>query len=127
MTARETYRFIHDVMEIKDIPLESKFKILEQTKRELRRNLKPIDKNPFDESYHYRDNCWDSYYIKEFFHSTFTDEEKIEFIDDQWRRINSPWDCTGLAFTTSIRICNFKEPNSFGAMSCVYHFLSLDV
>lgn len=126
MTTKETYRFIHDVMEMDDFPLETRLKILEQTKRELRRRQKHKI-NPFEETYHYRGDDWESYYSKEFFHSTFTEEEKEEFIESQWIRIYSPYDCTGRKFTTSIRICNFKELNSFGAMSCVYHFFSLDV
>ena len=129
MTLRQKYEFIRDVMNFDDIPLnrQKKLNIVKETKREIRRLMTPLNTDPFEETYHYRDNNYDSYYIKEFFDSAFTEKDKEEFIEDQWRRIYSPYDCTGLAFTTSIHICNFKEPNSFGAMSCVYHFLSYDV
>lgn len=126
-TIRQSYEFINEAMEMTEFPLERRLKILEKTKRYLRKSLRPLNTNPFSETYHYRDEYGESYYIKEFFDEYFTEEEKEEFIEDQWRRIYSPYDCTGLAFTTSIRICNFKEPNSFGAKSVVYHFLSLDV
>ena len=89
--------------------------------------MKPLNTDPFEETCYCRDEYGDSLYTKEFFNTPFTDEEKDEFIEDQWQRICSPYDCTGKLFTTSIRICYFKEPNSFGAMSVVYHFLSRDV
>ena len=127
LTIQESYEWIKIIMECEEISLEKRLKALESTKQNLRRRLKPLDTDPFKETYHYRDEYGESYYIKEFFDEPFTEEEKEEFIEDQWRRIRSPYDCTGLSFTTSIRICNFKEPNSFGAMSVVYHFLSLDV
>lgn len=124
---RKTYSIIREVMNDDDLTLEQKLKFTKIFKQDLRKVLKPLNINPFEETYHYTDECGESYYIKEFFDEPFTEEEKEEFIKDQWRRIYSPYDCTGLAFTQSIRICNFKEPNSFGAMSVVYHFLALDV
>ena len=127
MTIRQRYELIKYVMEWSEFPLEKRLKGLEQTKRELRKMLRPLKVDPFEETIHYRDEYGDSYYIKEFFDVPFTEEEKKEFIESQWQRICSPYDCTGLCFSTSIRICNFKEPNSFGAMSVVYHFLSRDV
>lgn len=126
-TIRQSYDFINEVMEMEEFSLERRLKILENVKRDLRRVLKPLDTDPFKETYHYQDEYGESYYIKEFFDMPFTEEEKEEFVKDQWRRIYSPYDCTGKSFTRCIRICNFKEPNSFGAMSVVYHFLGLDV
>ena len=127
MTIKQRYELIKYVMEWSEFPLEKRLKGLEQTKRELRKMLRSLKVDPFEETYHYRDEYGDSYYIKEFFDMPFTEEEKIKFIESQWQRIYSPYDCTGLSFTTSIRICNFKEPNSFGARAVVYHFLSRDV
>ena len=124
---KESFEFINLIMSTTDLSLQQRLNITENEKRNLRRRLKPFDADPFEKTYHCRDESGESYYIKEFFETPFTEEEKEEFIEDQWRRIHSAYDCTGLAFTTSIRICNFKEPNSFGAMSVVYHFLALDV
>lgn len=127
MTIKQRYELIKYVMEWNEFPLEKRLKGLEQTKRELRKMLRPLKVDPFEETIHYRDEYGNSYYIKEFFDVPFTEEEKKEFIENQWQRICSPYDCTGLCFSTSIRIFNFKEPNSFGACAVVYHFLSRDV
>lgn len=127
LTVKQSYELIKYVMKWSEFPLEKRLKSLEYTKRELRKMLKQTNTDPFKETYHYRDESGESYYIKEFFNFNFTEEDKEEFIESQWQRIHSPFDCTGRSFTTSIRICNFKEPNSFGAKSVVYHFLSLDV
>ena len=126
-TIRQSYDFINEVMEMNEFSLERRLKILENVKRDLRKMLRPLDTDPFKETYHYKDEYGESFYIKEFFDMPFTEEEKEEFIENQWRHIYSPYDCTGLTFSTSIRIFNFKEPNSFGARAVVYHFLGLDV
>lgn len=126
-TVRQSYELINDVMQMKEFPLECRLKILKNIKHDLRKVLKPLDTNPFKETYHYEDEYGEGYYIKEFFTEPFTEEEKEMFIKNQWRYIHSLYDCTGKPFTKSIIICNFKEPNSFGAMSVVYHFLGLDV
>ena len=127
MTIRQSYELIKYTMEWKEFPLEKRLKGLEHTKRELRKMLRPLKIDPFKETYHYGDECGDNYYIKKFFDMPFTEKEKKEFIENQWQKIYSPYNCTGLSFTTSIRICNFKEPNSFGARAVIYHFLSRDV
>lgn len=127
MTMHQMYDFVRWIMEDSNFTLEQKLRATKDIKRDIRRIMKPLNTNPFDETYHYRDEYGDSCYTKEFFEYPFTDEEKEKFIENQWQTIHSAYDCTGLMFSTSIRICNFKEPNSFGAMSCVYHFMSRDV
>lgn len=127
MTLKQKYELIKFVMETDDMNIEKKLNIVKPFKKEIRQYMKPLNTDPFVETYHYRDEYGESFYIKEFFEYPFTEEDKEEFIEDQWRRIYSPYDCSGLSFTQSIRIFNFKEPNSFGARSVVYHFLSLDV
>ena len=127
MRIEKMYELVKWIIEDSDLTQEQKLKLTRDIKKDIRKIMKPLNTDPFDPVYHYNDTYFDSYYIKEFFGSTFTEEEKKEFIEDQWRRICSPYDCTGQTFTQRIVICNFKEPNSFGAMSCVYHFLGLDV
>jgi hypothetical protein len=121
------YSFVKWIMEDSDFTQEQKLKATKDIKRDIRRVMCPINTDLFEETVHYRDEYGESCYTKEFFEQTFSDEDKEEFIKDQWRHICSPYDCTGLRFTTSIRIINFKEPNSFGARSVVYHFMGLDV
>jgi hypothetical protein len=58
---------------------------------------------------------------KRFFPFYFTEEEKEEFTEDHWRRIYSPYDCTGQWFTRSIDF--FKTNNG----TWVYHFMGLDI
>lgn len=127
MTIHQMYSFVKFIMEDSDFTLEQKLRATKDLKRDIRRIMKPLNTDPFEEIWHYRDEYGDSCYTKEFFDVTFTEEEKEEFIKDQWRHIYSLYDCTGKLFTTSIRVINFKEPNSFGAKSCVYHFMSRDV
>lgn len=129
MTLRDKYKLIKWVMEEDDVnmKLEKKLNIVKPFKKEIRQCMKPLNTDPFEETYHYRDEYGESFYSKEFFKYPFTEEDKEEFIKDQWQYIYSPYDCTGLRFTKYIRIFNFKEPNSFGARSVVYHFMGLDV
>lgn len=129
MTLRDKYKLIKWVMEEDDVnmKLEKKLNIVKPFKKEIRQCMKPLNTEPFEETYHYRDEYGESFYIKEFFKYHFTEEDKEEFIEDQWQHIYNPYDCTGLRFTKSIRIFNFKEPNGFGARSVVYHFMGLDV
>lgn len=124
---RKSYEIIKWITEDEMLTQEQKLRFTKDIKADLRKVLKPLDTDPFKETYHYRDEYGESYYIKEFFDMPFTEEEKEEFIEDQWRHIYSPFDCTGQSFTRYISIFNFKEPNGFGARSVVYHFLSLDV
>lgn len=122
---KQYYIIIKWIMEDDNLTLEQKLKHTKEFKRDIRRICRPLKVDPFEETTHSQGHL-ESYYIKEFFDVPFTEEEKEEFIKEQWRHINCPWDCTGLAFTQRIEICNFKAPNSFGAMSVVYHFLGID-
>lgn len=127
MTTRQKYELIKFVMETDGMCIEKKLNIAKPFKKEIRQCMKPLNTDPFSETYHYRDEYGESFYIKEFFKYPFTEKDKEEFIEDQWQHIYSPYDCTAMRFTKSIRIFNFKEPNSFGARSVVYHFMGLDV
>lgn len=128
MGLREKYKLVKWVMkDCNDLDLEKRLNIVAQTKREIRQCMKPLNTDPFAETYHYKDEYGDYFYTKEFFECPFTEEDKEEFIKEQWQHIYSPYDCTGLNCTKSIRIFNLKEPNSFGARSVVYHFMAKDV
>ena len=120
MGIREKYSFIRGIMEIESIPREKKLAALKQTKIELRRMLKRESRNIYWNGKDF-DYCW----TKEWFDSPFTEEEKQEYIEDNWIRINSPYDCTGKWFTSRIVVCNVNT--SFGAKAVAYHFMSLDV
>lgn len=124
MNIKELILFIRKVENIKEFYKSYQDKILEPYRKDLRRMLNR-NVNTIWESTHCKDDT--SYYIKEFFITPFTEQEKEEFINEQWQHTGYAFDCTGRPFTTSIRICNFKEPNSFGAMSVVYHFMAIDV
>ena len=129
LTTRESYSLIKEVMSWEDFPLEKRLNCLKSTKQTLRQKLKPLEKDPFDPVFHVSDEYpyGGHYYSKEFFDTTFTDEEKSIFIEENWEHIPYyPWDCSHQRFSMRIEICNFKEPNSFGAMSCVYHFYGID-
>ena len=126
MAIEQKYKLVKWIMENDEFELAQRLKIAAPFKREIRYIMKPFNTDPFEETCHCRDEYGESFYTKEFFEYPFTDEEKEKFINDQWRHINSPYDCTGMAFTQRIVICNFKEPNSFGALSVVYHFLGID-
>lgn len=126
MDARELYRTINFIMnECKDIPemtRKKRLRIAESFKREVRQRNKQSEEDKIHFGWDY-----DGGYTKEFFDEPFTEEEKEEYRDANWIRINSPLDCTGLTFTHAIYIFNLKEPNSFGARSVVYHWMGRDV
>lgn len=74
------------------------------------------------------DNRWETAFYgdesityKRFFPYHFTAEEQEEFIEDEWRHIYSPYDCTGQWFTASIDF--YKTANG----TWVYHRMGLDV
>lgn len=132
MDIRKEYlliKWIMDSPESKSLGLthEQKLKFTRYSKEKIRQYMKPLNTDPFEETFHYSDEYGGYFYSKEFFRHPFTEEEKEEFIKDQWIYVNSPYDCSGQILTRSISVCNFKEPNSFGAMSCVYHFMARDV
>lgn len=126
MSLRSDFSVVHWIMNTESLPLsrEQRLKSTENMKRSIRQSLSCKDTRP---KYHYRDECGESFWFKEFFNTPFSEEEKEEYIENEWRHIYSPWDCTGQVFTTDIKIINFKEPNSLGKMSVVYHFMALDV
>jgi hypothetical protein len=66
----------------------------------------------------------ESFYYKEWFDYPFTEEDKQEFIEDNWVSINLPWSPTGKWFTSHIAVCNVET--SFGKKAVAYHFMSLD-
>lgn len=123
---RQDFDFVHWVMNESElnVPLATRLDITKNIKRKIRNLLARNDHSP---KFHYRDDSGESFWFKEYFNTTFSDEEKEEYIENEWVEINSPYDCTGRAFSTSIKIINFKEPNSLGKMSVVYHFMALDV
>lgn len=61
-------------------------------------------------------------FVKSIFPGThFTEEEKREYINEEWMHINSPYDCTGRWFTIDIKI--FDRPEG----TLVYHIKGLDI
>ena len=63
----------------------------------------------------------DSYVLKRFFPFHFSEEDKQLFADENWRYVNSLYDCTGLPFTRDIQ---FHE---IPTGTWVYHFISIDI
>ena len=124
MTLREKIKLINEIMKVNDFTHERKLDFVKEMKKEVRKALKKERNSSI--SRHFSEDG-ESCYIKEWYNSPFTDQEKYEYMENEWIRIYSPYDCTGKWFTQSIRICNLKEPNSFGARSVVYHFMGLDV
>lgn len=91
---------------------------VKETKRRIRNWYKQSEEYP---DYHYEDEMGESKWYKEWFEDT-TVEEVREYAEDQlWRRINSPYDCTGQSFT---RYMSFFQ---IGNRVLMYHFLGLDV
>ena len=61
------------------------------------------------------------YISKKFFPYHFDQMEKENFIDSHWISINSPYDCTGRAFTVSI------DMYEIDGGTWVYHRKALDI
>lgn len=97
-------------------------KFLEKKKKEIRAYLKTYIKDVTDPSrWHYSEDG-EHRWCKHYFSEPFTEEEKREWIRDEWWHINSPYDCTGQWFTFDISICNLKD-----GTSVMYHRQGLDV
>ena len=125
---RKDYELLQDLIELctqSNVNKEKRMKGVATFKRQLRDNLARYnERNEEQNQIHYSEDgesCW----YKEYFSSPFTEEEKREYIKENWIRINSPYDCTGQRFTTHIAVFNVET--SFGAKSVAYHFLGLDV
>lgn len=103
---------------------QQRLKSVENFKKRVREKLKRYNNRSEEDKIHYSEDgesCW----YKEWFNYTFTEEDKKEFVEDNWVHINLPWSPTGRWFTSHIAICNVET--SFGAKSVVYHFMGLDV
>lgn len=125
---RQDYEWLHDIMtlEVKgyEIPLEQRLKMAEPFKRKIREKLKRYNNRKTEDEIHYSEDgesCW----YKRYYNTPFTEEEKQEFIEDNWKYINSPYDCTGHWFTRHIAVCNVHT--SFGSKAVAYFFMGLDV
>ena len=72
----------------------------------------------------YPDSDWESLYKYGFIKGseTWTDDEIKEWIEDEWCRIYSPYDCTGKLFTVNI----YWHRNPNGVVS-YKHWMSVDV
>ena len=125
---KRDYEWLHDIMtlEIKgcEIPLEKRLKLAESYKHIIREKLKRDNNRKAEDNIHYSEDgesCW----YKRYYDTPFTEEEKQEFIEDNWVHINLPWSPTGKWFTRHIAVCNVNT--SFGAKSVAYFFMGLDV
>ena len=121
---RRLYSSIKDIMELDMIPLQKRIKGVEHLKREIRKIIaRSNDKYP-EEVRHYSSDG-ESYYYKVWFDYPFTEEDKQEYIEDNWQHINLPWSSTGQWFTRNIVVCNVN--GSKNGRAVVYHFMGLDV
>ena len=101
-------------------------KATENQKKRIRQKMANIYKrDEIDEVVIGCDEDGTGWIVKEWYDCPFSEEDKKEYIEDNWQRINSMYDCTGLAFTRWIEIFNVET--SFGARAVVYHAKGLDV
>ena len=111
-------------MEIgRPISRQQRLKSVESFKKSIREKIRHYNGDTDFECHYSEDgeSCW----YKQFYDEPFTEEEKKEFIEENWVHIYSLYDCTGKWFTRYIVVCNVNT--SFGAKSVVYHALGLDV
>lgn len=108
------------LLENGDLTDEKKEKLnnyIKEAKKEIRNYYKILERNKYlyhgenGEMYGKRINTggdWDSFWEKYFFEGEcWTEEEKREFIEDNWIHYKpSPYDCTGQVFTWSISCFN---------------------
>lgn len=137
MTYREKEDLRSDISILREIiqyfeterPELTRRQILEATakqKRRIREKMANIyTRDEMAEIIVHVDEDGEGWIIKEWYDCPFTEEDKKEYMEWNWQRINSPYDCTGLAFTQWIEIFNVET--SFGAKAVVYHAKGLDV
>ena len=119
---RESFSIIKDIMNMEEFPYEKRIKFAEPFKRKAREKLKRYN-NKIDDVHYSEDG--ESLWWKEYFDAPFTEEEKQEFIEERWVNVYSHYSPTGQWFTRHIAVCNVDT--SFGAKSCAYFFMGLDV
>ena len=85
---RQDFDFIHWIMNESELnlPLATRLDITKNTKRKIRKILSCDDPN---HKYHYRDEMGESFWFKEFFNTTFSEEEK-ENLFKSYKDIYSP-------------------------------------
>lgn len=105
-----------------DISRKQHLKSIEGLKKLIRKKL--ADYNNRTDDKHYTSEDGESYYYKEWFSYSFTEEDKQEYIEDNWQHINLPWSPTGLWFTRNIVVCNVNGSENGKAVA--YHFYGLD-
>ena len=99
---------------------QQRLKSVEGFKKRIREKLKRY--NEADDIHYSEDG--ESYWYKEWFDSPFTEEEKREFVEDNWVHINLPWSPTGQWFTRHIEVCNVNGSENGKAVA--YIFMGLD-
>lgn len=104
-----------------DISRKQHLKSVEGLKKLIRKKLADYNKRTDDRHY---TSDGESFYYKEWFDYPFTEEDKREFIEDNWVSINLPWSPTGKWFTSHISVCNVNSSKNGKAVA--YHFMSLD-
>ena len=110
----------------KGVPREEYLNKLEKHKKRIRQKLKEIyERDEQKEIVFGCDKHGEGWIVKEWYDSPFTDEEKQEYIESNWRTIHSLYDCTALPYTRWISI--FNVDTSFGKRAVVYHAIGLDV
>ena len=104
-----------------DISRQQHLKSIEGLKKLVRKKLAEYN-NKIDNRHFASDG--ESYYYKEWFDYSFTEEDKQEYIEDNWVHINLPWSPTGKWFTSHIVVCNVNGSKNGKAIA--YHFMGLD-
>ena len=105
-------------------PRQKRLDSVADFKRRLRSKIKQYNNRNSEDERHYTSDG-EGYYYKEWFSYPFTEEDKQEYIEDNWVHINAPWSPTGEWFTRNIVVCNVN--GSENGKSVAYHFMSLDV
>lgn len=121
---REITRYL--MTERPDLTQKQVLEATKKYKRQIRQKIASIYKRDEEnEIIICCDEDGEGWIVKEWYDCPFTEEDKKEYIEDNWQHIYSMYDCTGLAFTRWIEIFNVET--SFGGRAVVYHAKGLDV
>ena len=107
-----------------NISRQQHMKSVEGLKKLVRNKLAQYNKRKEEENNMHYSSDGESCYYKIWFDSHFTEEEKREYIEDNWVHVNYPWSPTGLWFTSHIVVCNVNGSENGKAVA--YHFMGLD-
>lgn len=127
---KEKYSLVNvckNAIDSKRKEIESFERIMRGLKDAIRNTYRLAEEYDTDPKWRSRGGDWDRRYLREEYPFVFTDEDCQKYKEENWQKWYNPWndgrDCTGVWFTTGIRIFPLEKCNK----TVIYHTQAMDV